>query len=129
MPETTTSSIEAYRDYAEGINLHERFREAEAATLFEKAIAIDPSFAMAYVKLAVVHGNLGHLDQQTRIRVALEPFMSNPRFRYRDFMYIFGGKHDKAWFNDLMWLNPSGNKVLAEKMSEPVMELIEAMPK
>lgn len=74
-------------------------------------------------------GNAGHLDQQTRIRVALEPFMSNPRFRYRDFMYIFGGKHDKAWFNDLMWLNPSGNKVLAEKMSEPVMDLIEAMPK
>ena len=60
--DVTTSSIDAYRNYAEGINLHERFREAEAATLLEKAIAIDASFAMAYVKLAVVQNNLGHLD-------------------------------------------------------------------
>jgi hypothetical protein len=69
-------------------------------------------------------GRPGHMDQQNRIRVALEPFMSNPRFRYRDFRFIFGGKWDKAWFNELMWLNPSGNKVLAEKMSEPILELI-----
>jgi serine/threonine protein kinase/tetratricopeptide (TPR) repeat protein len=60
--DVTTSSIEAYKHYAEGINLHERFREAEAASLLEKAIAIDPAFAMAYVKLAVVQFNLGHLD-------------------------------------------------------------------
>jgi tetratricopeptide (TPR) repeat protein/TolB-like protein/predicted Ser/Thr protein kinase len=60
--DVTTSSIDAYKSYAEGVNLHERFREAEAATLFEKAIAIDPAFAMAYVKLAVVRFNLGHLD-------------------------------------------------------------------
>jgi eukaryotic-like serine/threonine-protein kinase len=60
--DVTTSSIDAYKHYAEGINLHERFREAEAASLLEKAIAIDPAFAMAYVKLAVVQFNLGHLD-------------------------------------------------------------------
>ncbi len=71
-------------------------------------------------------GNLGHMDQQNRIRVALQPFMDNPRFRYRDFRYIFDGKWDKAWFNELMWLNPRGNKVLAEKMSDPVLELIGA---
>ena len=50
----TTSSIEAYRYYAEGINLHERGREQEAVPLLEKAIKVDPSFAMAYAKLAVV---------------------------------------------------------------------------
>jgi TolB-like protein/cytochrome c-type biogenesis protein CcmH/NrfG/predicted Ser/Thr protein kinase len=60
--DVTTSSIEAYRYYAEAVNLHERFREQEAATLFAKAIAIDPGFAMAYVKLAVVENNLGHFD-------------------------------------------------------------------
>ena len=60
--DVTTSSIDAYRNYAEAINLHERYREAEAAMLFEKAIAIDPAFAMAYVKLAVVQNNLGHFD-------------------------------------------------------------------
>jgi lysophospholipase L1-like esterase len=69
-------------------------------------------------------GKPAHLDQQTRIRAALAPFMSHPRFRYRDFLYLFGGKWDAAWFNEQMWLNPRGNKVLAENMAAPVMELI-----
>ena len=73
-------------------------------------------------------GNPAHLEQQTRIRAALGPFMSHPRFRYRDFLYLFGGKWDAAWFNELMWLNPRGNRVLAEKMSEPVIELTTSMP-
>jgi hypothetical protein len=73
-------------------------------------------------------GNPAHLDQQKRIRAALEPLMSNPAFRYRDFLYLFGGKWDAAWFNELMWLNPRGNRILAEKMSEPVLELTTAMP-
>jgi hypothetical protein len=73
-------------------------------------------------------GNPGHFDQQTRIRLALAPFMSHPRFRYRDFLYLFGGKWDAAWFNELMWLNPRGNRILAEKLSEPVLDLIASQP-
>jgi eukaryotic-like serine/threonine-protein kinase len=62
--EITTDSIEAYRYYAEAINLHERFLEAQAVPLLEKAIAIDPTFAMALAKLAVINGNLGQTDKQ-----------------------------------------------------------------
>ena len=58
--EVTTSSIEAYRYYAEGINLHERLRSEQALPLLEKAVAIDPGFALAHTKLSVVHSNLGH---------------------------------------------------------------------
>jgi hypothetical protein len=72
-------------------------------------------------------GNPAHLDQQRRIRAALEPLMSNSRFRYRDFLYLFGGKWDAAWFNELMWLNPRGNRMLAEQLSEPVIELTTTM--
>lgn len=61
--DVTTSSIEAYRYYAEGINLHERFLEAQAQPLLEKAIEIDPKFAMALIKLAVVSTNLGLSDK------------------------------------------------------------------
>jgi TolB-like protein/predicted Zn-dependent protease len=86
--DVTTSSIEAYRNYAEGVNLHERFREAEAATLFEKAIAVDPSFAMAYVKLAVVHGNLGHLD--LRDKYATLALKHADRLTPRERFYIEG---------------------------------------
>jgi len=60
----TTSSLEAYRYYAEGINFHERGLSSQAAPLLEKAIEIDPNFAMAYAKLAVVSNNLGLLNKR-----------------------------------------------------------------
>ena len=72
-------------------------------------------------------GNPAHLEQQTRIRAALGPFMSDARFRYQDCLYLFGGKWDPAWFNELMWLNPKGNGALAATLAKPVMELIEGV--
>jgi eukaryotic-like serine/threonine-protein kinase len=62
--DVTTSSIEAYRYYAQAIDLHERYLEAQAQPLFEKAIEVDPKFAMALVKLAVVCNNLGLDDKR-----------------------------------------------------------------
>lgn len=60
----TTASIEAWRYYAEGITFHLRSQAAQAAPLLQKAVEIDPTFAMAYAKLAVVHQNLGAFDQR-----------------------------------------------------------------
>ncbi len=86
--EVTTSSIEAYRYYAEGIHLHERILESQALPLFEKAVEIDPNFAMALAKLAVVHSNLGHSDQrQEYARRALD---NNDRLTSRERYYIEG---------------------------------------
>ena len=64
LADVTTSSIEAYRAYAEGIGFHERGLYAQAAPLLAKAIAIDPTFAMAHAKLAVVSENLGLLEKR-----------------------------------------------------------------
>ncbi|HSF17695.1 MAG TPA: protein kinase [Vicinamibacteria bacterium] len=61
--EVTTSSVEAYREYAEGIRLHERFREEEAIPHFEAAVELDPGFAMALAKLGVVQSNLGRDEE------------------------------------------------------------------
>ena len=61
--DVTTSSVEALRYYVEGINFHDRYKEEEALPLLEKAVELDPEFAMALAKLAVVHSNLGHPDQ------------------------------------------------------------------
>jgi serine/threonine protein kinase/tetratricopeptide (TPR) repeat protein len=61
--EVTTSSVEAYREYAEGIRLHERFREEEAIAHFQRAIELDPGFAMANAKLGVVMSNLGMKEE------------------------------------------------------------------
>jgi serine/threonine protein kinase/tetratricopeptide (TPR) repeat protein len=60
LKDVTTSSVEAYRYYAEGINLHQRFKQQEAIALFEKALEVDPGFAMALAKLWAIEGNLGH---------------------------------------------------------------------
>jgi tetratricopeptide (TPR) repeat protein len=59
LADVTTSSIEAYRAYVEGMSFHERGLYAQAMAPFKRAVEIDPQFAMAFAKLAVVHNNLG----------------------------------------------------------------------
>jgi TolB-like protein/tetratricopeptide (TPR) repeat protein/predicted Ser/Thr protein kinase len=66
LTDVTTPSIEAYQMFAEGMNQHLRFRERQAIPFFEKAVALDPGFASAYAKLAVIHNNLGRPDLRTK---------------------------------------------------------------
>jgi tetratricopeptide (TPR) repeat protein len=63
LQDVTTTSVEAWKDYAEGSRYHERGQEKEAQGYFEKAVAADPGFAMALAKLSIVHGNLGNIDK------------------------------------------------------------------
>ena len=60
LSDVTTDSVEAYRNYAEGIMLHEQLRTAEAIPLLERAVEIDPNFAMALAKLATAYNNVGN---------------------------------------------------------------------
>jgi len=88
LSEITTSSIEAYRYYAEGLHYHERGMAAQAEPLLVKAIAIDPDFAMAYAKLAVVHYNQVQMDKTEEFaRKALE---RTERLTSRERHYIEG---------------------------------------
>ena len=57
--EVTTDSLEAYRLYSEGWNAAHNVRPSDARTLFEEAVRIDPSFAMAHFSLAQVTAALG----------------------------------------------------------------------
>ena len=59
LKDVTTSSLEAYRYYVEGVKLHSQYQEDEARVLFEKAIEIDPGFAMALARLSIVCFNIG----------------------------------------------------------------------
>jgi len=78
----TTSSLEAWRYYTEARALQNEARDREAIPLFEKALAIDPDFALALSELGRVHRNLGHgglareltqgaLDRSERLPVGL----------------------------------------------------------
>jgi serine/threonine protein kinase/Flp pilus assembly protein TadD len=54
----TTSSAEAYRYYSEGRNYHNIGENRKSIELMERAIAIDPEFAMAYRSMAMSYNNL-----------------------------------------------------------------------
>jgi len=58
----STSSIEAYRLYVEGMRLRRELKVEEAIPLFEQAAELDPGFAMAYVRLALIYETLGRED-------------------------------------------------------------------
>jgi tetratricopeptide (TPR) repeat protein/TolB-like protein len=64
LSELTTASVEAYQHYSEGLNLQYRGLAAQAIVAYERAVAIDPDFALALAKLAVVHNNLAHVDER-----------------------------------------------------------------
>jgi len=61
----TTSSPEAYRLYSEAWRLTLQMRSQESIPLLEKALALDPEFAMGYRLLAIIHI---HIGQWTKAR-------------------------------------------------------------
>ncbi len=54
LTDVSTASLEAYRLYAEALDARRNVRYADARALLEKAIALDPSFAMAHFELALI---------------------------------------------------------------------------
>jgi serine/threonine protein kinase/Flp pilus assembly protein TadD len=69
----TTSSTQAYQYYDEGRNLHHRGEYRESIQLMEKALAVDPGFAMAYRSMAVSYSNLLMFSEAKKyIRKAFE---------------------------------------------------------
>jgi eukaryotic-like serine/threonine-protein kinase len=62
--EVSTASLEALQAYSLGFRVHVvKLDESQAAGLFQRAIALDPKFAMAYARLAVCYINLGEQTQ------------------------------------------------------------------
>jgi tetratricopeptide (TPR) repeat protein len=68
-----TSSPEAYKFYAEGCDFFQKEEYEQSIATFEKAVALDPEFAMAYRKISVAFGNLGKWEERRHyIQKALE---------------------------------------------------------
>jgi tetratricopeptide (TPR) repeat protein/TolB-like protein len=57
--DVTTASLEAFQLYTEGAEASDNLRLTDARRLLEQAVAIDPSFAMAYFELAEAMRTLG----------------------------------------------------------------------
>lgn len=62
--QATTPSLEAFRAYALGDVAHEKASDIpEAEGHYKRAIELDPNFAMAYARLAVVYVNSGQTSK------------------------------------------------------------------
>ncbi len=68
LSEATTSSLEALKAFSLGDIKHQMFDELAALPLYQRAVELDPNFAMAYARLGTVYSNLGQseLSEQSR---------------------------------------------------------------
>ena len=58
----TTSSLKAWRHFSEALVLHRQSKRRDAIEALEKAVEIDPEFALAFANLGRYHGNLGQTE-------------------------------------------------------------------
>ena len=62
MADVTTSSMEAYKYYLEGRENLRKLYDDEARIALEKAVEIDPEFAMAYRRLSSAYGAIQNIE-------------------------------------------------------------------
>jgi eukaryotic-like serine/threonine-protein kinase len=60
--QATTSSFEALKAYSLGMKMHQNGGDDEAIPFFQRAVELDPNFAMAYGALGVAYSNTGKDD-------------------------------------------------------------------
>jgi eukaryotic-like serine/threonine-protein kinase len=97
--EATTSSLEALKAFAAADAMRNGGGEAESIPLFQRAIELDPNFAMAYARLSAIYYNLGEEDHG--VEVARKAFdlrdrvSERERFYIDDHLYTTAGNVDK----------------------------------
>jgi len=68
LSEATTSSLEALKALSLGDAKHQMFNELAALPLYQRAVELDPNFAMAYARLGTVYNNLGQTELSEKNR-------------------------------------------------------------
>jgi len=84
--EATTTSLEALKAYAAADEMRNGGGEAESIPLFQRAVELDPNFALAYARLAAIYGNIGEEDRS--FEAARQAFDLRERVSERERFYI-----------------------------------------
>ncbi len=92
LEQVTSSSLEALNTYTAGKDLLSHGKFLEARPLFERAVALDPNFAMGYVYLSVACGNSG--DTKCEYENAQKAFALINRVTEYERPYIAGGQYE-----------------------------------
>ena len=91
--EATTPSMDALKAYTEGIQRRAAGRETDAIPFFERAIALDARFALAYTTLSSLYGGLGETGRSEELaRLAYE---NREHVSERERLFITYQYHDR----------------------------------
>ncbi|HXW92834.1 MAG TPA: protein kinase [Terriglobales bacterium] len=108
LEQVTTSSLEALQTFTRGDELRAHGKEEETIPLYQHAVELDPNFAMAYAKLAVLFGELKEFE--TSNEYARKAFALSDRVSQREKFYIdtryyykFTGEIDKQSDTYRLW--------------------------
>ncbi len=86
-----TNNLDAYRYYSLAVEKAQSYHSNEALQLLEKAIALDPQFAMAYARIGYIY-TLVRVNERARARPYLEKAMQlADRLSEKEKLYV------KAW--------------------------------
>jgi serine/threonine protein kinase/tetratricopeptide (TPR) repeat protein len=112
--QATTSSLEAFRAYALGDAAHVKaLNIPEAEGHYQRAVELDPNFAMAYARLGVVYVNSGQIAKANRYFE--KAYLLSKHVSERERLYIAGHYHQ----------NVTGNM---PKVIETLQEAIQTYP-
>jgi serine/threonine protein kinase/Flp pilus assembly protein TadD len=120
LEQATTTSLDALKEFSTGISLHNRLEEQAALPHFQRAVELDPTFAMAYATLGVVSANTG--DRKDAVEYSKKSYELRDRASEREKFYILGhyygfvtGDLEKEKDNYQQWLRvyPRDNRPMA----------------
>lgn len=95
--QATTSSLEALKAYTEATRVRGEGRELDAAVLFERAVQLDPNFAMAHARLAAIYRNEGEYPKA--FAAATQAYELRDRVSERERFYIESGYYSSRGEN------------------------------
>jgi tetratricopeptide (TPR) repeat protein len=79
--QASTSNVEAYRHYQQGIDYGRRFLTTDAIRELEEAVRLDPQFALAYLRLADQYNIQGDVRRGNEVAVKVDQLQSRlPRY-------------------------------------------------
>ena len=84
--QATTSSLEALKAFSLGNQVRTEGREVDAIRFYERAVELDPNFAMAYARLSVIYFNIG--DNTKATEYAVQAYERRDRVSERERFYI-----------------------------------------
>ena len=100
LSEATTSSLEALKAFSLGDMKHQSFDELAALPLYQRAVELDPNFAMAYARLGTVYNNLGQSElSETNRQKAFElrdRASEHEKLYIMSHFYVDSGQLDKG---------------------------------